>query len=568
MDRHTEIIETLLGGALNAEQTAALETELRRDAGAWSEYQALESLTADLAEAGEAIARRMPALDLVADTVLGAQLLSLGDEWRAGVPEADVLKDTVTAAVLLAAGDALRDALPPVDLADGVLAAVRARKDRPRTVPLNTRPKVQAGSPRRAARSPVGLWWLAAAACLLLGLSLLVLGLATPGRLDSGQLAREQGSNPADAQPDTRSGGAPEHEGAGITPVRVEPITVRQGALNESEDAAAAPEAGPAGEALTLRDILLARQNALLGTDADRALLAAWAGMSAAEARALLASGDLPIETVLGAALFLPPDEAAAVLMAQLGRHPNDPYLRFALAKSLVEMGDTAQARAQLDALRARDGYNGMPHYMEAEMHLRNGNTAAALEALGRAAAYDASYAYAGMTARGRASALAAGGLGADEARMLAAITAGTAEYEYIDRLAQDLLQYGDYYQQNGDYATAQAIYDAAESLGIQVSNGAGYINEQLAGFETQQAALERQRTLADILGSPEAVQAITQSLQLLSVAWSGLENYFNQINTVFAAAGEEVLNNLAQIVLDQGDLSSTARDLAAGFFN
>lgn len=567
-DRHTEIIEALLGGALRAEEIAALEAELQRDAGAWADYRALESLATDLGQAGDALFRGLPAADLVDETVLGAQLLALGDEWRAAVPEADLMDDVMTAAALMAAGDTLRAALPAVDLTGDVLNAVRARKDRPRVVPLGARPKVQPGTTVPPARTRAGIWWLAVAACLLLGLSILVLGLATPGRLGPGQVAREQNGSQAEGGQGDPAENASNAAGAEIVPVRVEPITIRQGALDEQPGDTEVPESEAPDEVLTLRDILLARQNALMGTDADRALLAAWASMSAAEARALLASGDLSIEAVLGAALFLPPDEAAEVLMAQLGRHPNDPYLRFALAKSLAEMGDTAGMQAQLDALRTRDGYNGMPHYMEAEMHLRNGDTAAALEALGRGAAYDASYAYAGMTARGRAAALAASGMGADEARMLAAITAGTLEYEYIDQLARELLQYGDFYEQSGDYAMAQAIYDAAESLGVQVSNGAGYINEQLAGFETQQAGLERQRGLAEILGSPEAVVAITQSLQLLSLAWGELEGYFSQLNSMFASAGEGLLNNVVQTVLEQGDLSAAARDLAAGFFN
>jgi hypothetical protein len=614
--QHNEAIEALLAGGLEPAEARALEARLREAGSAHEAYSALCDLAgrlealgdalrasmpevtdlvahvrleADLLALGEAEARRAGEVDLVDEVLMAARLDDLGQtlreatpeidfvdevlmaaqltdaaaQWRAEVPEVNLVDEVLIAKALLSAGDEARKNTPEVDLVGGVMREVRRTKARARVRVAPSRDELAARRARPASRSAAWLS-LAAAACLLIGFGLIAFGvLVRPGSVQKSTLAgntpgdtQREGSEPADS-------GNPESEN-GIAPVRVSPITVTNAALDgqggdglDGSNSAASEDA-----AFTVRDILLARANALAGTQGDRELLANWASLTAAQARALLEAGDLTREEALGLSLFLPAGEAIDVLLAQLGRNPDDPYLRLALAKNLEANDQHGAALTHLAALQRADAHNGLAAFMEAEMHLQAGNLSAAMAALERAGAHDMSYAYAGTTARARAAALQASGLGGHEAQLLAAITAGAVEYEQVRALADSMLQYGLYYEGIGDYDSAQAIYRSMENMGVQVASGAGYINEQIVGLEVQEDALQSQNGLATLLGQPETAQAITDSLRLLSMAWGGVEGYLADFNQVFTAAGLDIVNALAESVLNNGDFAAATQDL------
>ena len=615
-DAHTEAIAALLAGGLDPAEAAALEAQLRDAGDATAVYRALRDLAARLEALGDTVRLETPAVDLVAevlfeaelvalgeverhragtvdlvdDVVLGARLLDLGDSVRKQTPEADLVDDVLMAAQLGEAGDAWREAVPEVDLVDDVLMA-RAlqatgdtlrkhtpevelvddvmRKVRRSKAPARVRltSSTDEFSVRRARSQGKAVLWLgvAAAACLLVGGGLILFGLLTQSAGPNAPLvaANEPGDTgtPVTATNPVETVGVEE----GMAPVRVTPITV--GASLDEEAQETSQEDSPAPDAknepaFTISDILLARANALGGTQGDRELLARWASLTAAQARALLESGALTREEALGLSLFLPGDEAIDVLLAQLGQNPDDPYLRMALAKNLEANGQNSEAMTQLAALQRADAYNGLASYMEAELHLQSGNLSAAMAALERAGAHDLSYAYAGTTARARAAALEASGMGANEAQLLSAITAGSVEYEQVTALADQMLQYGLYYEGLGDYETANALYQSVESLGVQVTDGAGYINERIAGLQVQGDALQSQQNLAEVLGSAETAQAITDSLRLLSLAWGEMEGYLADFNQFFAGAGIDIMNSFAETILSNGDFGPATQNL------
>ncbi len=579
-DRHREALAALLGGGLDVEAVAAHEACLREDAEAWATYTALsavadelqalgkvmEQLLTDTApvDDGEALLRASTS-DYVEDILTATALVELGEKTGAATPEVDLVADVLTATALTETGDSARASAPAVNLVDDVLLQARRAGlgGKRNVVKLEGRAPVKTAPRRRRQRTITGLW-IAAAACLVLGVSALLWGVSAAMMDTPKQLAKQD--NPLDIEEAAVDHAPPEDFTRDrSTSGNVAPITSAQGPRVNEEAASARDKAayGKDGE-LTLGEVLQARQNALYGEESDRDLLASLASLTAEEAWALIHSGDLSREELLGAVLFLPPSDAVDVLMREAGRHPEDPYLHFALAKSMGALQDTERAKMQLAAMRQADAYNGLPYYMEAQMHLREGDMANALDALQHAMEYEESYAYAGTTARGREAALAAAGMNEESAQMLAAITAGAMEYEYVRDLRASLLVQGDYYASQGDYEAADTIYDAVRKMGEQVEAGAGYFNEAIAGLETQEEALRRQRNLADLWRGSEAVEAVTQSLNLLSQAWRELERYVERYNEAFLSASHDFLNNLTDVALHYGDLSETADEMVS----
>ncbi|MFP4499453.1 MAG: tetratricopeptide repeat protein [Candidatus Hydrogenedentota bacterium] len=575
-DRHREALAALLGGGLNVAAVAAHEACLREDEEAWATYTALSAVADELQTLGEVVGQSLTdkalvddgetlphaaTSDYVEDILTATALVDLGAKTGAATPEVDLVSDVLTATALSEAGDAARACAPAVDLVDDVLLQARRAGlgGKRNVVKLEGRAPAKA-APRRQ-RTIAGLW-IAAAACLVLGVSAVFWGVSAAMRDTPKQLAKQDDT--PDIEGATVDQAPPEDFTRDLnTSGNVAPITRAQGPRVNEEAASARDKAAfRKDEELTLGDVLQARQDALYGEESDRDLLASIASLTPEEAWALINSGDLSREELLGAVLFLPPSDAVDVLMREAGRHPEDPYLRFALAKSMGALEDTERAMMQLAAMRQADAYNGLPYYMEAQIHLREGDMANALDALQHAMEYEESYAYAGTTARGREAALAAAGMNEESAQMLAAITAGAMEYEYMRDLRASLLVQGDYYASRGDYDAADTIYNAVRKMGEQVEAGAGYFNEAIAGLETQEAALRRQRNLAELWRGSETVEAVTQSLNLLGQAWRKLERYVERYNEAFLSASHDFLNNLADVALHYGDLSETTDDM------
>lgn len=581
-------IEALLGGGLDSATTAASEARLRADAAAWKEYVSLKAVCGELEDAGARLADAVPRVELADDILLALDLETLGEAHAAATPQADLLDDVLLRADLVALGEAHARAVPEIDIVADVLiraelailgeqaaqrapkvdlvAAVMGTMHRDKVtqnaVPLRVRTGARAAQRGQGRRLSVPWAMLAAAASLLVGAWLITDAMLRPahdasGGSNSGQVASRE-TQPVESQ---RRNGGPAQDT--LVPVQANPVGEEHATLAwPDQKHPDQPDETPNPYAdLTLQDILDARRNAIEGSGADRALLAHLASLSPEEARALLERSGLSTEAMLGAALFLPPDEAVNLLLSKLGDLPDDPYLRYALAKNLAEKdGADALLREQLAEWRRSDPENGMPYFMEAEMLLREQDIQNALLALEQAQALGQSYGYSAATARYRQQALMAAGMGEEQARLLAASTAGSEEYLQIREMASDLLQFGKYYESIGDYETAQRIYDAVQAFGQDVAVSATFVNEELAGLETQHDALGNLRNLYEVLGSPDTVQLLQESFNLLAMAFTDLRQYIDVYNQVFASGNLNWINDIATLVMNQGDRNVVAQ--------
>lgn len=587
-EERREAIETLLAGHLDAGAQAALEARLHEDNVAWEDYVALRALGNALSETGEAFSHTVPSIDLVDDIMLCVDLEALGEAAQSAAPEVDLLGDIMLRADLIALGEQAAEAAPGVDLVadvmlqadlaalgeqaeaaapaidlvESVMAAVTAESRKSNVVPLRSAAPARRRPATAPARSFYAPFWLgfAAAACLIVGFWFAIQSVlpSTQGNASRRQLTRET-SNSLNHRNGRNENGRGGEEG--LTRVSPHRITSSIGTLDDMDDQPA-PETEAANPyaTLTLEQILLARRNAIEDTGADRALLAQLASLSPEEARALLEQAGISTEAVLGAAMFLPPAEATNLLLAQLGLTPNDPYLRYALAKNLSAQGASAeQQRSQLAEWQKLDPENGLPCYMEGQLELREGNLEAALAAFTKAEGLGSSYPYSADTARYRQQALMAAGMGTQEAQLLAAATAGSQEYLHIREVAADLLTYGDAYAASGDYETAEQIYSAVQQYGEDVASGATYVNEELAGLQTQDDALTQLQALYEVFSSPETMEALTQSFSLLALAFQDLQDYIESYNNIFNSGDMSLINSLTGLVLDQGDLNAVS---------
>lgn len=552
---YREAVETLLGGGMDASAAEALEARIRdASAAGWEDYATLKALGSDLEAIGAALASQAARVDFVEDVQLCVDLEAVGDSSAAVLSEVDLTEEVALRAGLVSLGERFAAAVPPVDLVDAVAQAVAAEKSKANVVTLRARERGQ--SNRRYERRNVVVWLgFAAAACVLLAVTLGALRVWFGPEYGQGtfRTARDM-RHMRPVGPLTPDSGGDAGDGT-IARVVPEPVSASATTLEPAaEPQPEKPEANPY-DAITMENILLARANAINGGDGDRAFLAGLASLSPEEVRRLLEKANLSREAILGAALFLPPEEAVNLLLAKLSQSPNDPYLRYALAKNLGEMeGGAEEARRQLAEWRRTDPNNAMPYMMEAELALREKDIDAALLAFEQAAGYDQAYGYAAETANNRVEALVAAGYGGEEARLLAAATAGSQEYLHIRELTKDLLEQGRYYESIGDYATAESIYGAVRQFGQDVWLGATYINEELAGLETQHDALGSLQGLYEVLGDPQTADALMQSFTLLAQAFEDLRTYIESYNSVFASGDMNWINVITNLVLQQGD--------------
>ena len=319
----------------------------------------------------------------------------------------------------------------------------------------------------------------------------------------------------------------------------------------ESEVAPGTPDPN---QPLTLQEAINARRRSLVN---NLAAFEQLASLSADEANQLLQDLDLSDEALLGAAQFLSQEDAAAVLRAALANDPENESLKYALARSLAGNPDAAGERqAQLDGLLALNKDNALPHYLLAADHMARGDVEAGMNALSAGAAGAEANPYTLESMRQREAVLRASGLDADVARYLAVSTAGQAEAADIASLRNELLDYGNLYEQQGDHETAQQIYNAVNQLGVQVTDGADMALLQQTGLETQQDAIYALQGIADILQQPENVALLGETLNILAGSIAEVTQY--------VMAAQDVVNNpqatstdwnaLIQHILLQGD--------------
>ncbi len=574
-----------LENALASDAMAAVQARLIHDDALAAELQRLREQEAGLRDLGgalrdvvpsisvrEQVMHRIRAQQAASEDSLEAELTALGGDLRAQTPSTDVVSSVMERLpearratdtqrleqALVAVGDEIRRRAPRVEVADQVAADVAAEKS-PNISSLAAYNKRKA---LRRRESPLS--WravAAAAACLAVGLTVLMSQILQPTATDRLNIARQEQGAPTMNQrrdvsrPDSQDGGAPlpfkqvaSNEAITLLSNMMRPTTEEDG----SDD----PHAHGSSQELSIEAILAARREALGGKSESLALLARWGALDPDEVRRLLEQGHISTAELAGLSRFLPEEEAIALLEQAIIQSPDDPALRYALARQLME--DPArhgQALEHLAMLKELAPGNSLPYYMDAQLLLAQGDYAGALQMLEYAASFGAGSAFALDGAQYHAAALLAAGLPADVAQMLAAFNAGGNEYASVTQLSYDLLSYGAYFESLGDYETALAIYKSVNRLGLQISQGALFSNEQLAGLDAQMAAIEAVNALSQVLNDPAILSTVDGAYDLFM---EGLNVFLDNTRVIENMLGDSDITAVLRVIqriLMWGDL-------------
>ena len=315
-----------------------------------------------------------------------------------------------------------------------------------------------------------------------------------------------------------------------------------------------------------LPEVVEARRDAATkGASIDKLL--EWARMNRQTALKVADAPDAAPEAMVGAAESLSGEDQRRILLTAIGRMENDPNSRMQLAKNLeetapasdpaVEAQSQTQALAQLSDIKAIDPSNALPYYFEAKIQLDQGDTQGALDALKQAANLSTASAYSLESALAEAKALEASGMETDAARMVAALTAGVDENNFLCQLADDLLKYAQDFMSAKDPATAQAIYDGVEQMGRQVVTGANLSQEQLAGLDIQRYALEGLGQLYATVESADGVASVTEAMNALTAQVEDLAGLFNALDEMFLKPmTTDFWNMVSGLILGTGDIT------------
>ena len=514
------------------------------------------SLEASLLETGSALAQALPEVNLLDSVLRGlAHMKALESETGAAATDSDASL-AVLATRLEAVGAELREKTPKVDLVEPVMDAV-SKEPKPvsqNVIPFRARPRVQEAIRRT---SSARAWAFRAAAVLVLSVALA--GGWVVYRTDDGTTNITVGRNGMNGNPVTGKKAArmarsvprthlPKNDGRVkgydelARPAAPIPITI-----DMKSDLVS----------LTLDKVIGAKRDALEQKGGAAEKLAGWGNLTAEEARRLLEEGGLSAAAMLGAIEALPAAEAATYLRAAVDKSPNDPYLRYLLARSL--MGDPAtqdEARTQIAAMKDLGGENALPYYMDASAKLSGGDINGALLAMNLGAGLETANPYGLETAQNRSAALIAGGMNPDVAHFVAASNAGQGEYNDLMGLGGELMAYAQQYEAVKDYGTANAIYTAVQTLGTQVQQGATLSNERLAGFDLQMTALDAVARLGQVLNTPEGVQLIEGTYNVLAGSLSAFTDYLVGMGSFLGNLPAGQAGGVGQQILTHGDLN------------
>jgi len=540
-----------VGGAL---QLRAVKLDLVsdvRDALSHLKWEAMAGLDRpfypverELEAAAETLEGLVPPVDLVAPTMdaVGAARKSDGEVDLSFAP---------LAAALNALGDEVRQAAPDVDLVAGVMARLSDTHAVPaNVVPLRARPASASVTVPAARRA----WWpyaaLGAAALAVAGAWFTYQGQA-PVPVNETMAAGgtvTPGEEPAAPVGDSLFERVPEHE--------LDRLAENDPPPGDEGEVPSAPSI--AAEPITLQEAINARRRALVNNVAAFEQLAS---LSPEQASRLLAEANLSLEALLGAAQFLSPEDAAALLRAAMANDPDNENIKYALARSLAGNPDFADERQRhLQDLVALNDNNSLPNYLLAADHMARGEMERGMDALSRGAAYAEADTYTLESMQQREAVLRASGLDADVARYLAVATGGEAGVSDIASLRQELLGYGAFYEGQGDLDTAQQIYNAVNQLGAQITEGADMAALRRAGLETQQDALYAIQGIAEILQQPEHVALLGNTLNVLAESIYEVSQYINTAQAVISnpQASSTDWSALIQHILTNGDVDIT----------
>jgi tetratricopeptide (TPR) repeat protein len=318
------------------------------------------------------------------------------------------------------------------------------------------------------------------------------------------------------------------------------------------------PTSAPSLDALSRNDIVDVRKKA--AQTGDWSEFFQLATLKREEVLEIIEREGLNSPALVGLANSLLPGEEEHQLLQVVGAMPDSPYVHIALLETVVAQppgeAQTEQPLAIVNRLSDLDPKNALPYYLEAKMHLDNGQPELAIAALLEAQALDYANPYSLEAAAYREEALIASGMNPEAAEMLAAFNAGVDEYDALMRLATDLLDYGNYFNELGDPDTTRVIYESVQSLGQQIEASAVLSQEQLVGLDIQSAAIDVLGQFYQAHGLVEELNILTeQSIQIIEDL-EGLNVFFGQLNTMLVDITNPVFwNNVARVFTEEGDL-------------
>ncbi len=556
-----EDLLALSEGSLDEDAAVALRAQLAASPDLRREYEAMCRIREDMAALSPAPAAPLGDSDLTESVLERVRALSadgtarydrladIADGWTAADPEVDDAGALVWVRTLAADMDRLaatvRAQAPSCDLVDQVLRTV--------SVGETAEPaKVVAFPARRRA----GVWgrmaWYAAAAAAVLmmlgGLYQMTLRRDGSGELDRQLAGAEGGVAPGSLDPEaTRGPDGPMDRmlaGAGET-------VLAEGGRSDALEEVAPPDVS----AITLADVIRARRAGSADPD-EMARFGRWASLSREDALAIVQSPDADVRAVLGAVASLPADEQESYLLMAVGALPESAPARFMLAQNQVAYAaDPSEAYAQLETLAALDQQNALPYYVEAKILLDANDVEGALGVLEEARGLPMATAYSLDEALFREQALIASGMDEDAARVLAALTAGDAQHEFLCALGEDLLHYGRFFAEEGEYATAERVYQSVQRFGEQLNQGATLVADELAGLDVQRAAIEGLTELYAVLGSTEGIEALTTQALDLFAGMEGIGEFMQAVEGFIATTSDpDLWSRLATRVLEGGE--------------
>ncbi len=480
-----------------------------------------------------------------------------------GLDESEAAQVVVLENRLRAIGDDLRRSLPKIDITARVMDAVssaRREESAPANVlPFRSRPKTET----RATVQGNG-WRIMKVAAAVALMAMVGATAWWMGRTSIVEERRAESRQSGAEQPET---GRINHRGGALPSSKLASEWSKDNDRLREYNELLRPEARPieikldsgaAGRlaSLSLDDLLAAKRDALMKKDGGLEKLTEWGTLSQEEARRLLEEGGLSTSAMAGLLRFLPPEESAAFLRTAVEQHPEDPYLRYLLARNLAASPETRdEAIQQLAALKDISGENSLAYYMDAEMKMNAGDVTGALLSMQLGAGFESASAFGLESARSHAAALEAAGYEPAMARFLAASVAGRQEYASMVNLGQDLLQQGEYYESIKDYETANEIYQSVQELGAQVERGATLGNEQLAGYDLQLAALDAVTRVAEIFATNEGMEVLRTAYDVLADSMTGFVNYLGDLESLFGGLSSGDADRVSTQILTQGDL-------------
>jgi hypothetical protein len=454
-------------------------------------------------------------------------------------------------------GELLRSKAGNIDVVDNVMESVARARRQPNIVPFRARPAQRSG---RMVEPRTGLGrfraaMYAAAAVLLFSVGFLSRDLAntpTPARqaaMDQDAASRRLRELRARLDEDRLTSPLGRLRHAENTPSNHGAPAVEPASNPPQQNNT--PENTP-----STMDILNAQRAALMNDARALASLAEWASLSPDAAMAAIEKLGFSSDAILGAIPFLDPDAARGLLQAAVGRDPQNPELRAALAQNLAEAGRYDESRQQLAAWSQLDPNNSLPVFMDSQLLFAKGDTQGALARLYDTTNYSGLNTYTLGTARQHETILRASGMPQNSAATLSAIAASNGDYNYLLDLGRGLIYQGKNFASNGDYTNAFDTYHAALELGRQLEDQAPFMNEAVAAVLLQQEALdalELVRQAAQL--SPDAIEYLGQATYDLINSVSQLSQIYVAANELFTRGDISLIQNYLNAVLNGNEL-------------